>query len=127
LRFFDIYLDAIVITNKSVFIYKWFGLFKSTTDVIDFEAIESVFADQSWLWDIIFNKWDIYFRRAWHDNIFKDVPNPWKVANDINTLIWEIQKENDLEESEEKTENDVKILAEVLADLLREYKNTNRG
>jgi len=46
LNFLDIYLDSIVVTSDSVVIYKWYGLFKSTTDVLEFHAVESVFYEQ---------------------------------------------------------------------------------
>ena len=87
LNFFDIFLDAIAITPNTLIIYKWYWIFKNTTDVLELQAVESVFADQSWLMDILFNSGDIYIRRAGHTNVFDNVFNPNKVANDINNLI----------------------------------------
>jgi hypothetical protein len=39
-------------------------LFKSTSDVLFLEAIESVYADQSGIIDTLFNRGDIVIRRA---------------------------------------------------------------
>jgi len=47
LNFLDIYLDSIAVSPTSLIIYKWYGLFKNTTDVLDLSAVESVFAEQS--------------------------------------------------------------------------------
>ncbi len=126
LGFLDIYLDALVVTSRSVVIYQWYWLFKNTIDVLDFEAIESIFADQSWLIDILFNKGDLNIRRAWHTNIFPDVYNPNKVANELNSLIFKQQVSEEEEISEENNENfdeeKVKLLAKAMLEVMKEMK-----
>ena len=124
LNFFDIYLDAVALTPSTIIIYKWYWLFKTTTDVLDFKAVESVYADQAWLTDIVFNKWDIYIRRAGHTNVFDNVANPNKVANDINSMLSSLEKDEQSSESEPKNdkEDKIKLLAEVLAEVISEMK-----
>jgi len=127
LNFLDIYLDAIIVTKSSIIVYKWYGLLKATTDVLDFDAVESVYADQSWLIDILFDKWDLYLRRAGHENVFEDVSSPNKVASKINELIKEFTVKEEDEKVEEKIEeNDkekkVRMLAEILMEVMDEIK-----
>ena len=126
LNFFDIYLDAVALTSSTIIIYQWYWLFKTTTDVLDFHAVESVYADQLWLIDVIFNKWDIYIRRAGHTNVFDNVANPNKVANVINSMLSSLEKAeetNDTENDEKNNKEDkVKLLAEVLAEVISEMK-----
>ena len=126
LNFLDIYLDAIIVTKSSIIVYKWYWLLKATTDVLDFDAVESVYADQSWLIDILFDKWDLYLRRAGHENVFEDVPSPNKVASKINELIKEftVEEEEKVEEKVEENEKEkkVKMLAEILMELMDEIK-----
>jgi len=127
LNFFDIYLDAIAVTPSTLIIYKWYGIFKNTTDVLDLQAVESVFADQSWLIDILFNNWDIYIRRAGHTNVFDNVFNPNKVANDINNLIFRLKRNEESEEVKENFEPDldeekIKMLAQAMIEVMKEMK-----
>jgi len=121
LQFFDIYLDAVIVTDRSIVIYKWYWLFKTTSDVISLSAIESVYADQTGLIDTLFNKWNIVFRRAGHENFFDDVYNPQDAANKINLLLSTLEKEEELEEPE--PEWDFQMFVEAMAEVIKEYKN----
>ena len=125
LNFLDIYLDAIIVTDSSIIVYKWYWLLKATTDVLDFDAVESVYADQSGLIDILFDKWDLYLRRAGHENVFEDVPSPNKVASKINDLIRQFTNNKWTEEEsseEDQKEKKVKMLAEILTEIIEEIK-----
>jgi len=107
-------------------IYKWFWLFKNSTDVLDLEAVESVFAEQSGLIDILFNNWHVYIRRAGHTNVFEDVFNPNKVANKINNIIFSL-KQKEEEEVQEQSESDldeekIKLLAQAMIEVMKEMK-----
>jgi len=97
LNFLDIYLDAVLITDKSIIIYKWYWLFKTSADVIALHAIESVYANQNGIIDTLFNKWDIVFRRAGHENYFDEVYNPQDAANKINYMLSTLEKEEEEE------------------------------
>ena len=104
LNFFDIYLDAVVITNRSLIIYKWYWLLKNSIDVIANHAVESAYSDQNWIIDTIFNKWDLFIKTARDETVFKWVMAPAEVANDINKIIFSITKKNEEKESEEEWE-----------------------
>ena len=123
----DIYLDAIIVTESSIIVYKWYGILKATTDVLDFDAVESVYADQSGLIDVLFDKWDLYLRRAGHENVFEDVSSPNKVASKINDLIRQFADSNWTEEIKETEEDNskekkIKMLAEILTEVIDEIK-----
>ena len=120
LNFLDIYLDAVIITDRSLVIYKWYGLFKTTADVIALYAIESVYANQNGLIDTLFNKWDIVFRRAGHENLFDSIYNPQDAANKINYMLSTIE-----EKKEEKPEEewDFQMFVEAMAEVIKEYKS----
>jgi len=124
LNFLDIYLDAVMITDRSIVIYKWYWLFKTTADVISLHAIESVYANQNWLIDTLFNKWDIIFRRAWHENLFDNVYNPQDAANKINYMLSTIE-EKEVEKEEE--EWDFQMFVEAMAEVIKEYKSKNNN
>ena len=120
LNFLDIYLDAVLITDKSIIIYKWYWLFKTSADVIALHAIESVYAKQNGIIDTLFNKWDIVFRRAGHENYFDEVYNPQDAANKINYMLSTLEKE---EEEEPEQEWDFQMFVEAMAEVIKEYKN----
>ena len=128
LNFLDIYLDAIIVTDSSIIVYKWYWLLKATTDVLDFDAVESVYADQSGLLDILFDKGDLYLRRAGHENVFEDVPKPNKVASQINELIrkYSSKAEEDFTDNssdeEDAKEKRIRMLAEILTEVIDEIK-----
>jgi len=132
LNFFDIYLDSVVITNKSFILYKWFWLLRSTIDIIEFNAIESVYSDQNWLIDTIFNRWDLVVRRAGFENIFEDIENPWQAVSKLNELLyslrwWELEWEVEQKESNENEVKDEKweldIFMQAMEEVIKEYKN----
>ena len=126
LNFLDIYLDSIAVSPTSLIIYKWYGLFKNTTDVLDLSAVESVFAEQSWLLDVLFNNWDIYIRRAGHTNVFEDVFNPNWVASKINNLILLTKSTEENTENEEThdsmDEDKIRMLAQAMIEVMKEMK-----
>ena len=123
LNFVDIYLDAVMITERSLVIYKWYGLFKTSADVMSLEAVESVYAKQEWLINTVFNNWDIVFRRAWHENFFDDVYNPQEAANKINYILTLLREKEEEKEPEPEPEPDFKVFVEAMAEVIKEYKN----
>lgn len=124
-RFIDIYLDAIVITQNSIIIYKWYWIFKSTTDVIEFSAVESVYSDQEWVLNFLFNNWNIFIRRAMYTNVFNNVHNPWNISDNINKIIKSIEsnKEKENNNEEKKDDSDFNLFVEAMAEIIRDYKN----
>lgn len=133
LNFFDVYLDAVVITNRSLIIYKWYWLLKNSIDVIANHAVESAYSDQNWVIDTIFNKWDLFIKTARDETIFKWVMAPAEVANDINKIIFSIiekdeEKEwEDVWEYEEKKWWDLDVFMQAMEEVIREYKSKQQN
>ncbi len=124
-RFIDTYLDAILVTQHSIIIYKWYGIFKFTTDVVEFSAIESVYSDQEWILNFLFNNWDVFIRRAMYTNVFNNVHNPWNISDNINKIIRsvEVKPKEHLEEDTKDNDSDFNIFMEAMAEIIRDYKN----
>ena len=125
LNFLDIYLDSIVVTSDSITIYKWYGLFKSTTDVIEFDAIESVFYEQEWIINVLFDDGDLFIRRAMHTNVFNSIHNPSHVVENINKIKQEAKSWETKEETKEENKNnsDFDVFVEAMSEIIRDYKN----
>ncbi len=121
LNFFDVYLDAVIVTDTSIIIYKWYGLFKTTTDVLSLHAVESVYADQAWLIDTIFNVWNLFIKTAKEETIFVNVGNPTSVAKKINNILASMHKEES-EPEPEPEEDDFKVFVEAMAEVIKDYK-----
>ena len=122
LNFLDIYLDSIVVTSDSVVIYKWYGLFKSTTDVLEFHAVESVFYEQEWVLNVLFNNGNLFIRRATHTNVFNNIHNPSNIVDNINKIIQEAEFWENKEE-DKKDDSDFNVFIEAMAEIIRDYKN----
>jgi len=129
LNFFDVYLDAVVITNRSLIIYKWYWLLKNSIDVIANHAVESVYSDQNGMIDTIFNKWDLFIKTARDKTIFRWVMDSWEVANDINKIIFSLTNKNEeveweeILEFEEKKWWDLDIFMKAMEEVIKEYKS----
>lgn len=124
LHFLDIYLDSLIITKESIIIYKWYGLFKSSTDIIELSALESVYSDQTWFVNFVFNNWDVYMRRSMYTNIFYNVHNPWHIADHINKLLRKLEYNNQYKKdnSNKEEDSDFNLFIESMAEIIRDYK-----
>ncbi len=128
LNFFDVYLDAVVITNRSLIIYEWYWLLKNSIDVIANHAVESAYSEQNWIIDTIFKKWDLVIKTASDETVFKDISSPAEVSNDINKIIFSIIEKDEEKESEkiweyeEKKWWDLDIFMKAMEEVIREYK-----
>lgn len=128
LNFFDVYLDAVLITNRSLIIYEWYWLLKNSIDVIANHAVESAYSEQNWIIDTIFKKWDLVIKTASDETVFKDISSPVEVANDVNKIIFSIIEKDEEKESEkiwkyeEKKMWDLDIFMKAMEEVIREYK-----
>jgi len=130
-NFLDVYLDAVVITDKALIVYQWYWILRHSIDVIDFDAVESVYSDQNWIIDTIFDRWDLIIRKASDTNIFESILSPWKVANKINNLTffmteWMWSKEVEIwYENVEKHWWNLDIFMKAMEEVVKEYKQKN--
>ncbi len=132
LNFFDVYLDAIIITDRSLIIYEWYWLLKNSIDVIANHAVESAYSEQNWIVDSMFDKWNLIIKTAGGDTVFKNIASPVEVANDINKIIFSIvEKDEEKEweqiwEYEEKKWWDLDVFMQAMEEVVREYKDRQR-
>jgi hypothetical protein len=52
--FFNIYLDALVMTDTGIMLYLWEGLLEYKTEMFDWDRIETISHNQKGIWDKIF-------------------------------------------------------------------------
>lgn len=85
--FFDIYLDALVMTDSGVMLYLWEWLLEYKTENFDRDRIETISHNQSGIWDKMFIRWDILIRlEHWLEFPFENVTAPKKQAAKISQL-----------------------------------------
>ncbi len=116
--FLDYYLDSIVLTETGLVIFNWDWLLKYKTQTLNREAIDAVDNEQSWIFDVAFNKWNLTIRRENEKYKFEDVHNPNKKIE----LIMETK--NDLAKDETTVEPELDkfdILVETLWEIIKEY------
>jgi hypothetical protein len=119
--FLDLYLDSVVLTHTDIVIFRWDWFLKYRTEAIQRDSVEAINNEQSWILDLIFNKWDIKIKRQEWSYFFRDVTNPSKIANDIVVLKNQLET---WEYNESDTENDIDkfdILVETLWEVIIDY------
>ena len=85
--FFNIYLDALVMTDSGVVLYLWEWLLEYKTETFDRDRIETISHNQTGIWDKIFIRWDILIRLEHGIEFpFEDITAPKKQAAKISQL-----------------------------------------
>ncbi len=85
--FFNIYLDALVMTDSGVILYLWEWLLEYKTEMCDWDRIETISHNQKGIWDKIFMRWDILIRLEHGiDFPFENISYPKKQAAKILNL-----------------------------------------
>lgn len=119
---FNWYNDVLIVLDKWIVILKW-SIFDDNIQAIEFDKIEALEANQSWLIDQIFSKWDLIIHKFWDVNItIKSITNPnWAIDKIKNVM------DNDLEKKEksknEKFDIIMDSLSSVVEDFLRKKEN----
>lgn len=118
--FLDIYLDSVVLTDKWIYIYirDWF--LDQNTEYISWNSIQSIYDEQNWILDLVFNKWNIKIKRQDEIYIFNNVDKPWDVTNKIISIKDDILTKNDQEEEEENP-NNFDTLVETLWEVISQH------
>lgn len=127
LKFFDLYLDALVLVDTWIILYLWEWLLEYKTESFEWNKVESIEFNQKWIRDKIFMKWDITIRlEHWIEFPFENVSNPKRQAEKIHQYkkrfsVPIIQQDID-------TENDKKfdILVDALWWVVRDYMERNK-
>ena len=85
--FFNIYLDALVMTDSGVMLYLWEWLLEYKTEMFDRDRIETISHNQAGIWDKVFIRWDILIRLEHGiDFPFENVSSPKRQAAKIMQL-----------------------------------------
>jgi hypothetical protein len=124
ISFMDIYLDAIIITNNWIIMFKWEWFMTYNSETINWNWILSVYENQTWLIDLLLNEWDIKFKTPWSIYTFNNVHDPkyqkekiLKIQKDV--LSWKKEQE---EPELDKFDMLVETLWEVIIDYVKKSK-----
>ena len=83
---FNWYNDVWIITNEAVVDLDW-ALFKTRMTTVNYENIEWIEVEQSWVWDKILNKWDVVIHKIWDDTFkLEDAVIPYKTVDEIERI-----------------------------------------
>lgn len=120
--FMDIYLDAIILTDSWVIIFKWDWLFANKSELLHWESLVAVQDTQLWIMDIVLNKWNLSLKRSWWEYYFDNVSHPTKRASMILDMQKKILKERwDKQEEQEEDLDKFDVLVETLWEVILDY------
>ncbi len=113
---FNWYNDVWIITNQWVVELEW-ALFSTNMKTVKYENIEWVEVEQYWIWDTVFNKWDIVIAKIWDDEfrLFNA-----KIPYDAVNKIEKFSKEKWEESNNEKMDK-FDIIMEALSWVVEDY------
>lgn len=95
---FDWYNDVWIVTDMWVLSLEW-SLFKTTTISVDFEKIEWLEVEQSWINDKLLKKWNLVIHKFWDDSmILKNAINPYKWVDFIEEISEAAAERNNMEQ-----------------------------
>lgn len=119
--FFNIYLDALVMTDSGVVLYLWEWLLEYRTETFDRDRIETISHNQKGIWDKVFLRWDIMIRlEHWIEFPFEDITAPKKQA----AKILQLKDRFVLDRWEEGGMDDHRkfdVLVEALGEVVKDY------
>ena len=120
--FFNIYLDALVMTDSWVMLYLREWLLEYQTEMFDWDRIETISHNQKWIWDKVFFKWDILIRLEHGiDFPFENVTSPKKQAAKILQLKDRFVSNNGWIENVNTDNQKFDILVEALWEVVKDY------
>jgi len=120
IKFFDIYLDSIIITPEWLFVHRRGGLLQNSQTMISRDGLESVSYTQNWLIENLFKFGDISLIHINGKDIFKDVPSPREASQQI--LNAKRKYTNAMPNIEEDR---MQILIDALGEVVQEYLQKN--
>ncbi|PID35042.1 MAG: hypothetical protein CR971_00055 [candidate division SR1 bacterium] len=128
--FFDLYLDTLTAGEYNITLFMWDGFFNNSTEIFDWDRIESISYRQNSFWDKLFMKGDILIRLD--DDIefpFEDVYRPKKVLERLtiykNAFI--AKKLHDTQQNEKFDQDErFTILVDALSEVVKDYSRQNQ-
>jgi hypothetical protein len=123
-NFLNLYLDALIFSDKWITMFMREGIREYKTDVFERDRIETISFNQNSVRDKIFGKWDITIKlEHWVDFPFENISHPkrqvWKIMRMKDYFVWQ-KKEQDLKDLEWE-ESKFNILVEALWEVVKEY------
>ncbi len=120
--FFNIYLDALVMTESGVMLYLWEWLLEYRTENFDRDRIETISHNQTGIWDKIFIRWDILIRLEHGIEFpFENVTSPKKQAAKISQLKDRFVLNNGTKEDNSNDHKKFDVLVEALWEVVKDY------
>ncbi len=120
---FDWYNDVWIITDCSVIWLEW-SFLKANSDSIEYDSVEWVWVEQSWLIDKILGKWDLVIHKMWEDSfVLNNAVSPYKA---VDIIEWIINKEEEDEEVD-KFDMIMDALSWVVWNYLEKWKKSTKN
>ena len=120
--FFNIYLDALVMTDTGIMLYLWEGLLEYRTEIFDWDRIETISHNQKGIWDKIFMRWDVLIRLEHGiDFPFENITWPKKQAAKILQLKDRFVLDNDATQTSIDDHKKFDVLVEALWEVVKDY------
>ncbi len=120
--FMDSYLDCIVLTKSWIIIYSREWFLRQNTENIQWDSAQSVYDEQVWIIDVVFNKWNIKIKRQDEVYTFDNVSKPSVQANKIIRTREQILSEAWEDVNLDKFDVLVDTLWEVIIDYIRKNR-----
>lgn len=93
---FDWYNDVWIVTNNWVTQLQR-SLFKTDSMSVEYDKMEWIEVEQSWILDKLFKKWNLIIHKIWDDTFeLKNTINPYKSINLIEDISNEADKQSKL-------------------------------
>lgn len=127
-RFMQIYLDAIVLTNRWIVILDQQWIINYNQSIFERDAIQTISYSQHWIVDYILNRWDVIVGlEHWQDYIISSAYQPWKRSQRL--LNYHHQYQTPLitpamvQSAQEENSNPEKfdILVDTLSEIITDY------
>ena len=122
IKFFDLYLDTIVLTPEGLYIHRRGWLLQNSQSMISRDWLESVSYTQNGLIENLFKFGDISLIHINGEEKFNNVPNPRENSQKILLTKRKYTSSIPWEESQQKME----ILIEALGEVVKEYLDSNQ-
>ena len=120
--FFNIYLDALVMTDAGVVLYLWEWLLEYRTETFDRDRIETISHNQDGIWDKMFLRWDITIRLEHGIEFpFENITKPKKQASKILQLKDRFLLNKDYQEDTVSDNKKFDVLVEALWEVVKDY------
>lgn len=127
INFLNNYLDALVVTQNWLVIYRREGLLEYKTEIFERSKVELISYEQSSLMDKVFIKWDIVISLDYNTAFtFENISNPQKKVGNILMAKRRNQQQYTPEFHEEPNSQKFDILVETLGEVIQDYMKKDK-